>query len=97
MKIEIEWTCSYEATMRIQGRECKISLHPGITTLESPKGKDADNTFGGLIARELYGKIANFMQAECLLDEAINPDGAKDVIWKRVSNDLADQLYDRIR
>ena len=96
MKIEIEWNCSHEAVMRIQGCECKISLKPGITSLESPKGKDAENTFGGLIARQLYGKIADIMQAECILDDAINPDGAKDVTWKRVKNDLAAELEDRI-
>lgn len=92
MKIEIEWNCSYEAVMRIQGRECKISLQPGITSLESPTGKDAENTFGGLIARKLYGKIAKLMQAECILDDAINPDGAKDVTWKRIKNSLAEEL-----
>lgn len=95
MKIEIEWNCSYEATMRIDGRELKVKMRPGVTSLEGVKGKDTDSTLGGIVASELYSKIADFMQAEAILFEETAWDPVPAVTWRRMPEAVADAVYDR--
>ena len=70
MKIEIEWNSSTDATLRIDGREMKIELRGRMTSL---KGAGSDNTIGYLFADSLFGKVADFMQAEASATE-FNPD-----------------------
>lgn len=95
MKIEIEWNCSYEATLRIDGRELKVLMRPGETRLEGVKGKDCENTLGGIIARELFGKIGDFMQAESLMFEETAWDPEPKTTWRRMSDEVAESVYDR--
>lgn len=96
MKIEIEWNCSYKATIRIAGRELEVQLKPGVTSIHGLKDGEPENTLGGMIATELYGKIADAMQAECIATDAITPDDAQDVTWMRMDDHTADQVYSRI-
>lgn len=95
MKIEIEWNCSYEAKLVIDGRELKVSMRPGVTSLEGAKGKVLENTVGGIIASELFGKIADFMQAEAVMHEATAWDPIPESTWRNLPNSVADAVYRR--
>lgn len=95
-KIEIEWECSYEATLRINGREMKVEMRPGITSLEGIKEPQISNTLGGQIASALFGKIGDIMQAHAIAEEDLSPGGDQDVMWKRMSNHLAGAVEHRI-
>lgn len=96
MKIEIEWSCSHEAKLVIDGRELKVVMRPGITSLEGVKGRDCDSTIGGMIASELYSKIGDFMQGEAIAYEMTAADPSPEFTWKRLKNAVAEPVYDRI-
>lgn len=96
MKIEIEWNCSYEARLVIDGRELKVIMKPGVTSLEGVKGKDTDSTLGGIIAGELFGKIGDFMQADAIMSEETAWDPDPKNTWKRLPEDVADAVYNRV-
>lgn len=95
MKIEIEWNCSYEASLRIDGRELKVKMSPGEIRLDGVKGKDTDSTLGGIIAGELFGKIGDFMQAEATLFEETAWDPVPETTWRRMPDSVADAVYSR--
>lgn len=95
MKIEIEWDCSYKAKLVIDGRELTVKLAPGVTSLDGVKGKDIDNTLGGIIASELYSKIGDFMQAEAIMDEETAWDPGPESTWRHMSNAVATAVHDR--
>lgn len=94
MKITIEWECSYEAKLVIDGRELKVQMRPGVTSLLGAEGK-TDNTLGGIIASELFSKIGDFMQAEAIASEELAWDPDPKNTWKRLPNAVADAVYDR--
>lgn len=96
MKIEIEWNCSYEATIRINGREMRVEMRPGITQLTGINSPETEETLGGLIAGELYGKIGDFMQAEAKITDAIDPAGERDVTWERLDDESIELFNDRV-
>jgi hypothetical protein len=96
MKIEIEWNCSYEATLRIEGRELKVEMRPGITSLVGLKKGESENTLGGMIASALYSKIGDAMQAEAIVYEETAEDPSPKLAWKRLPDAVADKVYDRI-
>lgn len=96
MKIEIEWKCSYEATIRMSGRELTVEMRPGVTSLKGIKEPETSSTLGGLIAIELYGKIGDIMQAHAIAEEDLSPDGSRDVMWMWMSKHLAAAVEDRI-
>lgn len=95
MKIEIEWECSYKARLVIDGRELTVEMKPGQTSLLGVKGKDLDNTLGGIIASELFSKIGDFMQAEAVLFEEAVWDPVPETTWRRMPNALADAVSAR--
>jgi hypothetical protein len=96
MKIEIEWNCSHEATIRISGRVLAVSMRPGVTSLKGVKEPETSLTLGGLIARELYGKVGDIMQAHAIAEEDMSPDGSRDVTWMRMSDHLAAAVESRL-
>ncbi len=64
MKIEIEFDNSYSARLTIDGREMRVESEPGIVRLKGISAEDQENTLGGVVALELYGKVADIQQAE---------------------------------
>lgn len=63
MKIEIEFDSSYSAKLTIDGREMSVESKPGLTCLEGIKSPETENTFGGIVACQLYSKVAEIQQA----------------------------------
>jgi hypothetical protein len=93
MKIQIEWDCSYKASLTIDGREMTVDLKPGQTTLNGITGDDLSNTIGGIIASNLYSTIGDAMQAEAGASQAMAFDpGPETSTWARLPDDVADQM-----
>ncbi len=88
MKIEIEWNCSYLATIRIDGRELTVDMKPGVTTLGGLKKGENGSKFGAIVGGELYSKIADLMQAEATMHE-LQPDAQT---WDKLDDDVAEQV-----
>ena len=65
MKIEIEFTSSYEADVTIDGRRLRYGLN-GRTGAWSYQGTlsphDRENTIGGMVAMALSGKLITILQ-----------------------------------
>ena len=95
MKIEIEWHISHEARLVIDGRELKVVMRPGVTSLGT--GHDTDSTIGGIIASELREKIGDFMQGEAIAYEETAVEPGPSFTWTRLSEALANRVYDRMR
>lgn len=95
MKITIEWECSYKAKLVIDGRELSVDMKPGVTSLGGVKGRDLDDTLGGIIASELYSKIGDFMQAEAAMFEETAWDPIPETTWRRMPDAVASAVYDR--
>lgn len=97
MKIEIEWTSSYSATLKIDGKKLSVDLKPGITELNGLTGKETDNTLGGMIALSLYTVIGDAMQAEAIACEETAADPSPNFTWKHLPNSVADAVSEMIR
>lgn len=96
MKIEIDWDCSYKATLKIDGREMTVDLKPGITSLNGIKAPETNETLGGLIAQQLYGKIGDFMQAEANITDIIDPAGERKVTWEKLPDEAIEEFEKRV-
>ena len=97
IKIEIEWTSSISASLKIQGRELRVEIYPqsGETRLEGIKDPETSETFGGILATELFGLIGDAMQAQCIAEEDVDRSGETDVTWQRLSRGAAQEVVDR--
>lgn len=69
MKISIEFDSSYEANLTIDGRIMRIISKPGMVKLMDLEGRDLEDTLGGIVATELFAKIADIQQAWAAADE----------------------------
>lgn len=97
MKIQIEWTCSTEAKLTVDGREMIVNAKPGVTTLRMADGKAVpEATFGGFIGEKLYGLIKDFMQAECIVDDYLSGDPLEGRAWEELPDDCMEELEDRV-
>jgi hypothetical protein len=92
MKIEIEFTSSYSASLIIDGKKMSVESKPGMTTLKGITSPKTENTLGGIIACEIYGKIAQFQQAWAEASE-IDVDCTT---WSKLSEEAAEAASDRI-
>lgn len=96
MKIEIEWDSSTEGIMRIEGRELKIFLRPGLISLDGLTRSEREDTVGGMIAEQLYPIIADAMQAEAVAYEETAADPSPSFAWKKLSPAIADAVWSRL-
>lgn len=69
MKIEFEFNSSYKGKLTIDGKEMEIAMYPGLTRLTGLTDEERENTLGGIVAMELYSKLADSMQAWAEADE----------------------------
>ena len=92
MRIEIEFDNSYDATLVIDGREMCVVSKPGITTLKGHKGRELEETFGGLVASQLYTKIADIQQAWAAAEE--EQPGFK--TWDFLNEEAVEAVCDKI-
>jgi hypothetical protein len=96
MKIEIEWDCSYSASVKIDGKEMRVKLSPGMVKLEGIKGKMLENTLGGIVAQKLMSIVGDAMQAECIACEGHYLDDESNRTWTKMNNTLAKAVESRI-
>lgn len=97
MKIQIEWTCSTEAKLTVDGRKMKVTMEPGITKLTMVDGSAVPAaTFGGFIGEKLFSLIGDFMQAECIVDDYLSGDPLEGRAWEELPDDCMAELEDRV-
>ncbi len=97
MKITIEWQCSYEAKLTVDGKEMKVQKEPGITKLTMADGSPVpESTFGGFIGEKLYGLIGDLMQAECIVAEDSLNDPGEDRTWETLDEVTMEEVQDRV-
>ena len=92
MKIEIEFDNSYSALLRIDGRELRVESKPGEVSLEGIKSPETENTLGGIVASELFSKIARIQQA-CAAAYECEPDAQT---WTNLSEEAAEAAEEEI-
>ncbi len=92
MKIEIEFENSYEAVLRVDGREMRVISKPGESRLDGIKGADLDQTLGGIIVGRLWTKISDFQQAWAAVGE-FDPEADT---WTVISEEAAEAAENRI-
>lgn len=92
MKIEIEFTNSYHATLTIDGRTMTVESEPGMTQLKGIGEPETENTLGGIVASELYNKIADFQQAWAAAEEEQPECGT----WDELTAEAAEAATDKI-
>lgn len=102
MKIEIEWSSSYEADMFIDGKAMKIQMrsHPigTHTCVEGLSEDEYEKTLGGRVANAIYGVIADCMQAEAKSSEIYDPleDSQDAPSWVVLPDDAIEAFDDRV-
>lgn len=97
MKITIEWQCSYEAKLIVDGKEMKVQKRPGFTKLTMADGSPVpESTFGGFIGEKLYSLIGDLMQAECIVDDALMGDPVEDRTWTPLDEVTMEEVEDRV-
>ena len=92
MKIEIEFTSSYSASFKIDGKEMRVESTRGMTSLEGIQDPETENTLGGIIACDLFDKIAQYQQAWAEAGE-IDVDSET---WSTLSDEAAEAASGRI-
>ncbi len=81
MKIEIEWTSSYQALLTHQGSQFQLDLLPKmkLTPLPpEPRDLEHHHSFASVLMGRLAPLILGAMQAQCVSDEALDPSGDTD-------------------
>jgi len=95
MEIKFEFENSYEGKLTVAGQEMQVVIRPGLTRLNGlPEGDERGNQvcFGGIVALELYSKLADVMQAEAIAAEEM---GGFD-IWEELPEEICDAIDRRI-
>jgi len=90
MKIEIEFTSSYEAIITIDGRilrYCLIGKNAGLTGL---KDDELEGTIGGLVAGKLTEPLCDILQA--WMPDEESPDDDCWETWEKLSDRVADEI-----
>tara|TARA_A100001015_G_scaffold315868_1_gene428736 strand:+ start:181 stop:507 length:327 start_codon:yes stop_codon:yes gene_type:complete len=89
MKITFEFESSYKGKLVIDGKEFEIIKRPGEAELKAPEGENLDETLGGIIANELFGKFSDVMRAWSLADDIdCNVD-----MWTALSEEAGNAAY----
>lgn len=94
MKIEIEFTSSYEAAITIDGKVinyCLIGKNSGLTGLS---GIELDETIGGAVAQILTSPLSKILQG--WMPDEPNPDGDPWGTWDTLSEKARDEVFDSI-
>ena len=91
MKIEIEWTASYEAKVTIQETSFKVFLLPEPSVEKLCGEGDVEHTlcFASVLLTNLAPLIMGAMQAECTTDNYIDPSGERDNTFRSVPDYVA--------
>lgn len=97
MKIEIDWSSSYQARMVIDGKAMTIELRPGLTRIEGLTGAEMEDTIGGRVAAALYAVVADCMQAQAAATGVYDPleDDQHCTAWSYVSPEAIDAFNER--
>jgi hypothetical protein len=85
--IEIEFDCSYSASLVIDGKPMRVEMRGALTWVEGLSDSEF-KTIGGCVAERLYGAIADIMQAEAAAMEQ-NESGT----WEATTDEALD-AYD---
>lgn len=92
MKIEIEFEGTLEAKLTIDGKEMSVKSRPGCTQLEGIKSPETEQTLGGMVASEIFGKIRDIQQAWAEVME-VEPEAGT---WDMITDAAADAAYRRL-
>ena len=65
MKIEFEFTASYEGSLEIDGKKLGVQYRGGMWSIIGLTDTERENTFGGIVAQELLTELISIMQASC--------------------------------
>lgn len=95
MKIEIKWTSSVSASLKIQGRKMRVEMYPakGLTRLEGIDDPELSETLGGILAQNLFSMIGNAMQAWAAALE--DRPGETEVTWEPLSDKAIRDVEDK--
>lgn len=94
MKIEIEFTSSYEADITIDGkrlRYCLLGKDAGLTGLT---GAERERTIGGLVAGKLIEPFYDILQG--WLPDEESPDNDCWETWEKLSPRVANELAHKL-
>lgn len=99
MKIEIEWSSSYQATLTIQGSKFQVDLLPEkkVTPLPpEPIDIEHRHSFASVLVLRLAPLILGAMQAECVSDEALDPSGDTDNTFRSLPEYTAREVLRKL-
>lgn len=97
MRIEIEFNCTDEATIRIDGRECQIKRRGPMIRIEGLTRQEIEFTLGGMIAEHLMDPVISIQQADATAsDETGRSDCGPDFTWSTLPPDVADEVAARL-
>lgn len=88
MKIEIEFTSSYHATVTIEGQTNAIKVVPWGWEVEGA----SENTLGGMVMSVLLDVVPGILQGWASANE--HDDGCG--MWTALSEEAADAVYEAI-
>jgi hypothetical protein len=93
MRIGITINSSHEAKLWIDGREMTVLKTAYGTTMKGVKSPETEETMGGMVASDLYSKIADIAQAIEVAQEC-DPDAQT---WDKLTADAAELFYETIQ
>lgn len=95
MKIEIEFTSSYEATMTIDGRKLTYKLIGRSSGLQGlPEGQTCEDSIGGMVAQKLCNQLTDILQG--WMPDEQNAEDCCWGTWERLSEKANDQVFEAI-
>lgn len=96
MKIEIEFTSSYEANITVDGRKLTYKLIGNSAGLQGfPKGQTCEDSIGGMVAQKLSNSLTEILQG-WLPDEQNSEDCCWDT-WEKLSDKAGDEVFKAIQ
>jgi hypothetical protein len=99
MKIEIEWSASYEANVKIQEQEYRVDLlpEPKVTPLHGAPDMAHGFSFASVMMMQLAPMIFGLMQAEAITDDYGDPSGDTDNTFRSVPDYIALAVQEKIK